>query len=77
MVSNLSFYSFKELDVRNKIPFVALLAIVGLFILASIDPPKLMCAVFAVYALSGLVTQMVRSLRKRKRAAHTPSNVQK
>ena len=77
MVSNLSFYSFKELDVRNKIPFVALLAIVGIFILASIDPPKLMCAVFAVYALSGLVTQMVRSLRKRKRAAHTPSNVQK
>lgn len=77
MVSNLSFYSFKELDVSNKIPFVALLAIVGLFILASIDPPKLMCAVFGVYALSGLITQAVRSWRKRKRALQNTGSIQK
>ena len=69
MVSNFSYYSFKEFDVRNKVPFIALLAIVGIFILASIDPPKLMFAVFFVYALSGPVTNTLRLQRKRSRAA--------
>lgn len=70
MVSNFSFYSFKEFDVRNKVPFIAMLAIVGVFILASIDPPKLMFSVFLVYALSGPITYLVRLFRKRARLAH-------
>jgi len=70
MVSNFSFYSFKEFDVRNKVPFIAMLAIVGVFILASIDPPKLMFSVFLVYALSGPVTYIVRLFRKRTRLAN-------
>ena len=65
MVCNLSYYSFKELDLRNKIPFVALLAIVGVFIVASLDPPKLMFAVFVLYALSAPVTYLLRIVRKR------------
>jgi len=69
MVSNFSFYSFKEFDVRNKVPFMAMLAIVGVFILASIDPPKLMFLVFLVYALSGPVTYFVRLIKKRTRTA--------
>ena len=69
MVSNFSFYSFKEFDVRNKIPFIAMLAIVGIFILASIDPPKVMCSVFLVYALSGPITYLVRFYRKRSRSS--------
>jgi CDP-diacylglycerol--serine O-phosphatidyltransferase len=69
MVSNLSFYSFKEFDVRNKIPFVAMLLVVGIFMLASIDPPKVMLGVFAVYALSGPFTLVTRYWRKRGRSA--------
>lgn len=69
MVSNFSFYSFKEFDVRNKVPFMAMLVIVGIFILASIDPPKLMFSVFLVYALSGPVIYSVRLVRKRMRLA--------
>ena len=75
MVSNFSYYSFKELDVRNKVPFIALLAIVGGFILASIDPPKLMFAVFLVYALSGPATNIVRLIRKRSRLASQPDKI--
>ena len=75
MVSNFSYYSFKEFDVRNKVPFIALLAIVGIFILASIDPPKLMFAVFFVYALSGPITHILRLQRKRTRAAVNPDKV--
>ena len=75
MVSNFSYYSFKEFDVRNKIPFIALLAIVGIFILASIDPPKLMFAVFFVYALSGPITNILRFRRKRSRTASNPDKI--
>lgn len=75
MVSNFSYYSFKEFDVRNKVPFIALLAIVGIFILASIDPPKLMFAVFFVYALSGPITNLLRLRRKRSRAAINPDKI--
>ena len=77
MVSNFSFYSFKELDVRNKVPFMAMLAIVGVFILASIDPPKLMFSVFLVYALSGPITYIVRLVRKRSRLTNNSEKTTK
>jgi CDP-diacylglycerol--serine O-phosphatidyltransferase len=67
MVSNFSYYSFKEFRLLNKVPFIAMLAIVGVFILASIDPPKFMFAVFFVFALSGPITHLVRWQRKRVR----------
>ena len=47
-------------------PFYALLAIVIGFILASLDTPKLFFALFAVYALSGPVTHVIRLRRKRQ-----------
>lgn len=75
MVCNLSYYSFKELDLRNKIPFVALLAIVGVFIVASLDPPKLMFAVFVLYALSAPVTYLLRIVRKRGRSVQKSDEI--
>ncbi len=65
MVSNVSYYSFKEIDLRNKIPFVAMLAIVIGLMLASIDPPKVLFGGFAVYAASGPMTSIIRWRRKR------------
>lgn len=75
MVCGLSYYSFKELDMRNKIPFVALLAIVGIFIVASLDPPKLMFAVFALYALSAPSTYLLRIVRKRGRGVQKSDDI--
>ncbi len=66
MVSNLSYYSFKDINLRDRVPFVAMLAIVLGFILASIDTPKLFFALFAIYALSGPITYLVRIPRKRQ-----------
>ncbi len=72
MVSNFSYYSFKDINPRDRVPFIAMLAIVLGFILASIDTPKLFFALFAVYALSGPVTYLVRLRRKRQlRSSHT------
>ncbi len=66
MVSNFSYYSFKDINPSDRVPFVALLAIVVGFILASIDTPKLFFALFAVYAFSGPVTYLIRLRRKRQ-----------
>ncbi|MEC9255257.1 MAG: CDP-diacylglycerol--serine O-phosphatidyltransferase, partial [Pseudomonadota bacterium] len=46
MVSNFKYHSFKGLDLRGKIPFVALLAIVMGFAIVSIDPATVLLAVF-------------------------------
>ncbi len=73
MVSNVSYYSFKELDFRNKVPFVALLAVVLVFVFASIDPPKVLFGVFAGYAFSGPVFSLLRRWRKRRATASNDS----
>jgi CDP-diacylglycerol--serine O-phosphatidyltransferase len=53
MVSNFRYHSFKGLDLRGKVPFVAMLAVVFVFVVVSIDPAKVLLGVFVVYGLSG------------------------
>ncbi len=67
MVSNVRYYSFKDLDVRGKVPFFAVLIIVLVFVLVSTDPPKVLFGAFLAYALSGPVTTLML-LRRRRRA---------
>jgi CDP-diacylglycerol--serine O-phosphatidyltransferase len=69
MVSNFSYYSFKDISPGERVPFYALLAIVMGFILASLDTPKLFFALFAIYAFSGPVTHFLRLRRKRQQRA--------
>ncbi len=68
MVSNVSYYSFKDIDFHNKVPFMAMLAVVLIFVFAAIDPPITLFAVFMLYALSGPLTSIVRRFKKRGRA---------
>jgi CDP-diacylglycerol--serine O-phosphatidyltransferase len=65
MVSNLRYYSFKEVDFKNRVPFVALLLVVVAYVFASLDPPKVLFAGFLIYALSGPVLTMIRVRRRR------------
>ncbi|MDH5612933.1 MAG: CDP-diacylglycerol--serine O-phosphatidyltransferase [Gammaproteobacteria bacterium] len=65
MVSNISYYSFKDLDFKNKVPFMAIFVIVLIFVLASIDPPKVLFGCFLIYALSGPIVSVLRRVRKR------------
>jgi|TARA_B110000008_G_scaffold191946_1_gene190647 CDP-diacylglycerol--serine O-phosphatidyltransferase len=53
MVSNFKYHSFKGLDLRGKIPFIALLAIVLGFAVVSIDPALVLLGVSLLYALTG------------------------
>ncbi len=65
MVSNVSYYSFKDLDFKNKVPFIAIFAIVLIFVLIAIDPAKTLFAGFLIYALSGPIISIMRRVRKR------------
>lgn len=65
MVSNVSYYSFKDIDFHNKVPFMAMLIVVLVFVFAAIDPPVTLFGCFMLYALSGPVISVVRRIRKR------------
>jgi len=67
MVSNVSYYSFKNVDFHNKVPFVAMLVVVMVFVFAAIDPPIVLFSGFMIYALSGPVVSIIRRFRKRAR----------
>ncbi|MDH3353936.1 MAG: CDP-diacylglycerol--serine O-phosphatidyltransferase [Chromatiales bacterium] len=67
MVSNIRYYSFKTLDLKGKVPFVAMLIMVLIFVLISIDPPQVLWGIFLLYALSGPVLTIVLLIRHRRR----------
>jgi len=60
MVSNLRYYSFKDLDLKGKVPFIALLSVVFILLGVSLDPPNILFLVFFIYALSGPVLWAMR-----------------
>jgi CDP-diacylglycerol--serine O-phosphatidyltransferase len=53
MVSNAPFYSFKDLNLKKSVPYVAVPLIVLAFVLVSSDPPIVLFSLFLVYAVSG------------------------
>jgi len=55
MVSNIRYYSFKDVDLKNKVPFVVILLIVLFFVLISVDPALILLVSSLGFALSGLV----------------------
>lgn len=65
MVSNISYYSFKDIDFHNKVPFVAMLAVVMVFVFSAIDPPITLFGCFLLYSLSGPVISLMRRFKKR------------
>ncbi|KRW58648.1 CDP-diacylglycerol--serine O-phosphatidyltransferase [Pseudomonas sp. TTU2014-080ASC] len=67
MVSNIKYNSFKDLDLKGRVPFVAILAVVLLFAVVFSDPPRILLIIFLVYAVSGPVQYLLR-LRRHKAA---------
>lgn len=67
MVSNIRYFSFKEFNVKNRVPVVALLLVVLVYAFASIDPPKVLFAGFLIYLVSGVVYTLI-GIRNRRRA---------
>ena len=65
MVSNIRYRSFKDFDLKNRVPFVAILLVVLVFVFISIDPPLVLFGMALIYAFSGPV-QTIIYLRKHR-----------
>ena len=60
MVTNVPFYSFKDVNFRKSVPFITVFLIALFFALISIDPPKVMFPLFIAYGLSGYAVMVWR-----------------
>lgn len=69
MVSNIRYHAYKHINLKGRVPFIAVLAVVVVFVLISLDPPQVLFGVFLLYALSGPLLAAVplyRRLRGRR-----------
>jgi CDP-diacylglycerol--serine O-phosphatidyltransferase len=76
MVSNIRYHSFKQIDLKGRIPFFSVLIMVLIFFLFSSNPPLVLTVVAFCYACSGPVFTLVmlRKHRAARKTAETPVN---
>lgn len=55
MVTNVPFYSFKDVQMKRSVPFAVMVLIALGIAVINIDPPTVMFALFVLYGLSGYV----------------------
>jgi CDP-diacylglycerol--serine O-phosphatidyltransferase len=67
MVSNVLFWSGKDINLRRSVPFIVVIALVMAFALVSSYPPGVLFALFLAYAASGYVTYVWRWFKRRQR----------
>ena len=63
MVSNVPFYSFKDINLRRSVPFIFVFVIALVFTAISIDPPAVLFGLFCAYGLSGYVLYVWRLIK--------------
>lgn len=74
MVSNIKFRSFKDFDIKNKVPHTAVLFMVLIFALTAIDPPKVLFFVFLLYSLSGPAAWLWNKTRQNRENKDKPTS---
>ncbi|MWJ29053.1 CDP-diacylglycerol--serine O-phosphatidyltransferase [Halomonas sp. ZH2S] len=65
MVSNIRYYSFKDVDLKGPVPFVVLLAVVIGFVVISIEPSVMLLLLFSAYVISGPILAIMRKAKAR------------
>lgn len=53
MVTNVPFYSFKDLSLKRSVPFAAIVSVALLIAVINIHPPTVLFGIFLLYGLSG------------------------
>jgi len=72
MVSNIKYRSFKDVDFRDKMPFIGLIILIVGIAMIYIDPPLAFLLIGSVYIISGAVTYASRMFKHK--VAISPSN---
>jgi CDP-diacylglycerol--serine O-phosphatidyltransferase len=69
MVTNLPFWSGKNINLRKSVPFIVVIALALAFALGALYPPGVFFGLFVCYALSGYMLSFWRWRRRRAAAA--------
>ncbi|MGQ3888004.1 CDP-diacylglycerol--serine O-phosphatidyltransferase [Legionella sp. CNM-1927-20] len=71
MVSNIHYYSFKEVDFKGHVPFLYLLLMIILFVAIAANPSLILFTGFVIYALSGPIQLLIKlnKIRRQKKSS--------
>jgi len=70
MVSNLRFYSGKDINLRRSVPFIVVILMALAMALVALDPPIVLFLLFLAYGLSGYACWLWLKLRALRRAQY-------
>lgn len=76
MVLNVHYYSFKDMDFKNRVPFFVILMVILLFVIISWDPPVVLFVMAVLYAASGPVAKFYQYRKKKKRGTDPATGTQ-
>jgi CDP-diacylglycerol--serine O-phosphatidyltransferase len=62
MVSNFKYPSFKEVDLRGKVPFIVILSVVMGFVVITIDPPRILFMLAVFFSFSAPLIWLAKKL---------------
>ena len=65
MVTNVPFYSFKDVSFKRSVPFAVIVAIALGIALINVDPPRVLFGVFCAYGISGYIVFAWRKAKGR------------
>lgn len=65
MVTNVPFYSFKDLSLKRSVPFIVIVSLALLIAVINIHPPTVLFGLFCLYGLSGFVVYAWRRINGR------------
>ncbi|HWP19141.1 MAG TPA: CDP-diacylglycerol--serine O-phosphatidyltransferase [Burkholderiaceae bacterium] len=65
MVTNVPFYSFKDVSFKRSVPFIVIVAIALAFGVIAYDPPTVLFGLFVAYGLSGYVVYVIKKAKGR------------
>jgi len=65
MVTNVPFYSFKDLSLKKSVPFAAIVLVALGIAVINIHPPTVLFALFVIYSLSGYAIYVWRKAKGR------------
>lgn len=66
MVSRFRYYSFKQLDMKGKVPFFTIVSVVLVLAAVAVNPPGVLASLFFIYAFSGPLVTLLQKKQKKK-----------
>ena len=72
MVSNVRYNSFKDMDLKGRVPFFKMLLVVAVFGLVAMDPSKMLFLIALAYAGSGIILTLMQLRKRRSERSTSP-----